>query len=407
MDKKKIVTSEENLNTSNKAKTILKRLSLTALAALIITTNSYSDKNIVKAEEGFELWEDGGVFVPTEQEVSETENVVDMETENLIEEIAESEVQSEIQETEKQQETEVQIIKTASEIAASYEVKNYGDPTDDNQVAEKAQKVVDYFEETGVINSYTYQPYTVEEVSDIIKYMNGAYVPENEEDAFYMVDKFLEFTCGPLSSIPTIDIVNYMANTGAVTKEMVEQDFECYTQIDWTDALLMGDSHCYPYLEWFSKKYNEMMTTTDRELFISIYNELTQSIADICYGDGFIIDGATYDIDELHGLNRLNDASVFHFFGLLYQVGYVEGVKTEYEVSSREAGEAIVYIDDILRLLNVECAEDLAEKAEYDTEGYVIYPADGNLDNPFMRWETDLINKARENSRDKQLSLSK
>lgn len=402
MDKKKITSIEETLNTSNKGKAYLKRLTIGAVAALVITNSTNLGTDVVKADQVYETWEDGGVFVPFNQETE----VVEENTGEIIEDIEETDV-VETMDIEQEEVITSKKIQSASEVAAKYDIKNFGDPADDSQVAEKAQLVINYFEQTGVINSYTYEPYTVKEVSDIIKYMNGTYVPESQEDAFYIVDRFLEFTCGPLSSVPTVDMINYMADSEVITKEIIESEFEQYEQIDWTNALLMGDSYCYPYLEWFSSKFNEMMRTTDKDLFKSIYNELTQSLADICYGKGYEINGAIYNVDDFHGLNRINDGSLLHFFGLLYQIGYVNGVQTEYTIDTVASGKALVHIDDILRLLNVECAEDLAAHAEYNTDGYVIYPVNDNLDNPFMRWETDTINKSLENARDKQLSLSK
>lgn len=185
---------------------------------------------------------------------------------------------------------------------------------------------------------------------------------------------------------------------------MVEEDLSTIPDIDWVDSLLMGDSYCYPYLQWFGDNYNKMMRTTDKEEFIKIYNSLTQSLADIMYGDGYTIDGVTYNIDNFSGLGDINDGSLLHMFGLMYQVGRVEGVQEDYTIQNRQAGEAVVNIEDILRLLNVECAEDIAQKAEYDTEGKLTFPTvngtdqySENLDNPFMRWETDAIAASLQN----------
>lgn len=293
---------------------------------------------------------------------------------------------------------------TAEEKATKVTIKNFGDATDDAVVTEKAKKVVDYYNQVGILNLRTGNAYTVDEIKDIILFMNAAYLPEDEADAFTIVDRFLDFVCGPLSSTQTLDMINYMADSDVVTKEMVEEDLSTIPDIDWVDSLLMGDSYCYPYLQWFGDNYNKMMRTTDKEEFIKIYNSLTQSLADIMYGDGYTIDGVTYNIDNFSGLGDINDGSLLHMFGLMYQVGRVEGVQEDYTIQNRQAGEAVVNIEDILRLLNVECAEDIAQKAEYDTEGKLTFPTvngtdqySENLDNPFMRWETDAIAASLQN----------
>ena len=293
---------------------------------------------------------------------------------------------------------------TADQKATKVEIKNFGDATDDAVVTEKATKVADYYNQVGILNLRTGNAYTVEEIKDIILFMNAAYMPEDEADAFTIVDRFLDFVCGPLSSTQTLDMINYMANSDVVTKEMVEEDLSTMPDFDWVDSLLMGDSYCYPYLQWFGDNYNKVMRTTDREEFIKIYNSLTQSLADIMYGDGYTIDEVTYNINNFSGLGDINDGSLLHMFGLMYQVGRVDGVQEDYTVQNRQAGEAIVNIEDILRLLNVECADEIAQKAEYDTEGKLTFPTingpeqySETLDNPFMRWETDAIAASLQN----------
>lgn len=107
---------------------------------------------------------------------------------------------------------------TADQKATKVEIKNFGDATDDAVVTEKATKVADYYNQVGILNLRTGNAYTVEEIKDIILFMNAAYMPEDEADAFTIVDRFLDFVCGPLSSTQTLDMINYMANSDVCNK---------------------------------------------------------------------------------------------------------------------------------------------------------------------------------------------
>lgn len=272
-------------------------------------------------------------------------------------------------------------------------IVNYGDATDEKVVSEKVASIVEYFATMKIKNPYTNQYYTDEEIREILLFMNGALIPDDEAQAYSAVDKQITLTCGLLSTPIAIDIVNYMANSDVITEEMVKEDIKTYPTTNIVDMFLLGDSYCYPYLQWFNTKYNAMVTTTDKEKFKKIHKEVSMSLADICYGDGYTIDGNCYTLKDFASLGDINDGNVLTMLVNMFAIFNVEGVQHNFIVNSRIAGEATVTLEQILSNFDSVCDVKGLAELQVSDEGLLV----GEVNNYHQRLQINTINAALRN----------
>ena len=292
---------------------------------------------------------------------------------------------------------------TSSEINEAQEVANEvttggiinrGDAKDSKVLEERANEISKYFAISGIYNPNTMSPYTIEEIKDILLFVNGAYVPSKEADAYSMVDNHINFICANISSFRNLDMVNYLANSDVIDEKMIEEDIREYPTFDYVDAMLLGDSHCYPYLKWFNGKYNEMISTTDKEKSRAIFAEMSQSLADVVLGDGYRLDDVVYTIRDFSGKGNINDGNMLMMLVNMFSVYNTRYVKHDYVTSKRISGEFSLTIDQVASQFDLACAEDLIMLKEDD-----VLPDDINRDeqNYHNRLQIDTINAALTN----------
>ncbi|MBE6146398.1 MAG: hypothetical protein E7171_07210 [Firmicutes bacterium] len=317
-----------------------------------------------------------------------------------------------------------------------------GDLTDEKAVEQRAEEILELFTQNGIVHSETNTPYTVEEIQTILQYMNGGILPEGVSveaantaylnmiaDMFntkivlynsaYMVGaqiidfdgngNILDFE----GNIVDINHIGFDESTGLTIIDpqyahlysehglgTSEQHFNRavanYVPIDVTD-FQFGDSTAYPYLEWFSAQYNKLMTTTDKNEKVAIFNQLTQSLADIVYGNGFQMkneNGETVLIQytDFSDYDDVNDYNALRIVVSLYQGARSVVDLEDYELGRSEelvqtqdmyriannGGVSEVYIDDVLDVFNAACIGEDEEMHIYDENGVIV---DGdNLD---------------------------
>ncbi len=317
-----------------------------------------------------------------------------------------------------------------------------GDLTDEKAVEERSGEILELFNQNGIVHTETNTPYTVEEIQTILHYMNGGILPEGVSveaantaylnmiaDMFntkivlynsaYMVGaqiidfdgngNILDFE----GNIVDINHIGFDEKTGltiidpqyahlysehglGTSEQHYNRAVANYIPIDVTD-FQFGDSTAYPYLEWFSAQYNKLMTTTDKNEKVAIFNQLTQSLADITYGNGFQMKnekGETILIQytDFSDYDDVNDYNALRIVVSLYQgarsivdledyeLGYnQELVQTQdmYRIINN-GGISEVYIEDVLDLFNAACVGEDEEMHIYDENGVIV---DGdNLD---------------------------
>lgn len=254
-------------------------------------------------------------------------------------------------------------------------VKNFGDPTKEADINAVVDSVDAQLKDLGIVNLQTGNPYSKEEIKAIVQFVNGAYKPSKEADAYTIVDEYLNFMANIISSPKTLNMIQYQANSDVVTEDIVKADIRECKPFDFT-TLLMGDSGCHEVISYFNGLYGQMLSTTNRTEYKAIHNELYQSLAQLMYGDGLVVNGKTYTMRELEGLGNLNDGLVFN--SLMYNIMpfHVEGIDEEFTVHSSQAGDVVVPIGAMDEQFNALC--DVNE-LRIDDNGLVVYKGASNF----------------------------
>lgn len=253
------------------------------------------------------------------------------------------------------------------------EMVNYGDPKDSALVTQRATQLSKELINSGLYNVRTNAPYTTEEIKSLIGFINGVYVPANETEAFTLVDYYLDLALAPLNSEHLLYAVQYQGGEDSF-KDTLQDKINNYHKINFVDNMLFGDSTVGPYLKWFENQYNKMICTTDRAECKKIYETMIQSLADIVYGDGYLLDGKRYKEQDFLGLDKINSGNVLQLLVYMMEPLKTEAVKETYTVNNKylsakpDEQKTIVYYDDIVEHFNALCANDLIE-AGLDDKG--------------------------------------
>ena len=338
-----------------------------------------------------------------------------------------------------------------------------GDLTDKKAVEQRATEILETFNQNGIVHTETNTPYTVEEIMVILQYMNGGLLPEGVSpeaantaylnmiaDMFntkitlfnsaYMVGaqiidfdgngNILDFE----GNIVDINHIGFDQATGltiidpkyahlysehglGTSEQHYQRAVANYVPIDVTD-FQFGDSTAYPYLEWFCAQYNKLMTTTDKNEKVAIFNMLTQSLADIVYGNGFQMKnekGETILIQytDFSDYDDVNDYNALRIVVSLYQGARSIIDEEDYELGRSDelvqtqdmyrivnnGGIAEVYIEDVLDVFNAACIGEDEEMHIYDENGVIV---DG--DNLDQRAYSNTVHLLEQNAQNGDLS---
>ena len=244
------------------------------------------------------------------------------------------------------------------------EVKNYGDASNDDEVRERATMVWDAIhqvnEEVGGIMLFdvdTGKEYTVEKIMDIIKYMNGAYVAKDGAEAKKINDDWINFNVSFLNDGNLIEHVAYHSYSDVVTEDDVKKHTNILELVD-LGHLLMGDSGNGPFIEWLGDQIKAMYTTTDRDEAIRIYNEISLALTAVVEGNGYVINGVNYTIEDFSDVNDL----VFITEVVIGQVLRNPWMLDGYVLNKDNVGIDIIFFTNILKQFNPLCSDELAEE---------------------------------------------
>ena len=258
------------------------------------------------------------------------------------------------------------VVKTPSPLV------NYGDITDEELLNERVNSLLEELNAAGLYNMYTNAPYTFDELKDLILFMNGAYVPNDELDAYTMVDRFLELVLAPTNSEPLLYAVNYQGGEDSF-KDIVSTNANGMTRVNFVDNILFGNSTAKPYLKWLEDSYYQMLCTTDRETCKAIFESVIQSLADMLYGNGFTLDGYTYTKNDFLGLERINGGNLLQLLVYMIEPFRTQYTKDDYYVTNNlisanpDENQVEVPFLSITEHFNPLCAEDMTDEEIADT----------------------------------------
>ena len=269
-------------------------------------------------------------------------------------------------------------------------IVNFGDATDPKVVSEKVDALSELVNSLDIINPQTREAYDKEDLKDIVLFMNAALIPDDEEHAYSMVDRQLDLTAELLSTPRVINFVNHMAGNEMFTDEMIEEDIKNGKDLCLVDSILLGDSYCYPYLQYLEDSYNELLRTKDKEKFIQKYNNVIHSLAEIVYGKGYSIDNKNFIIADFSSLGDINDGNLLVTYANLLSVLNVDGVQQFVTVTGRDGKDVTVSVEELFSNFDLVCVTD---ELDIDDEGKII----GNVENFHQRVQVNTINAAVEN----------
>lgn len=248
---------------------------------------------------------------------------------------------------------------------------NYGDIADEELLNERVNNLLNELNAAGLYNMYTNAPYTFDELKDLILFMNGAYVPKDELDAYTMVDRFLDLVLAPTNSDPLIYAVNYQGGEDSF-KDIVSTNANM-TRVNFVDNILFGNSTAKPYLKWLEDSYYQMLCTTDRETCKTIFESVIQSLADMIYGNGFTLDGYTYTKNDFLGLERINGGNLLQLLVYMIEPFRTQYTNDNYYVTNDfisanlEENQVEVPFLSITEHFNPLCADDMTDEEIADT----------------------------------------
>lgn len=178
-----------------------------------------------------------------------------------------------------------------------------------SNVEERASRVVEQLNNAGFVNEETSQPYTVDEVSGVIEYIDGAYVAENGENPVNQVAVLENKAIQVAQQLKDAGLIN--AKTGqAYTAEEIK-DIIQYINGDYA---LEGDeaiSIVYDFLNLVVTPINNQQVNTNTDQngnsFVNpdTSNTFTGNYGDIM-DDALVTQRATSLVSELNAMNIIN-----------------------------------------------------------------------------------------------------
>ena len=251
---------------------------------------------------------------------------------------------------------------------------NTGNALNEQEVNQRVVVILQEFRNAGIINNETGVEYTFDEIKDLLLYMNGAYVPEDENEAYTMYNKFLNMVCAPINTKKMLDTINYMGGNTAISKEQIDTNNAKYPAVNWMNFML-GDSNCSEFLSWFDQQVMLMNSTSDKDVYNRTFEVVSQALANLCFGNGCVVNGHTYTMDDFMGLDDVNDGNLLQLLVYIYQVGRNQNVAQEYRITSGYS-DAIVSLDSILACFNPACTLT-SSNVSINDDGLVVMTEDG------------------------------
>lgn len=269
-------------------------------------------------------------------------------------------------------------------------VVNYGDATNSKVVNAKVDELSELINKLDIVNPQTKMPYDKEDLKNIVLFMNGAFIPEKDEQAYALVDQQLDLICEILSTPRVIHFVNHMAGSTAITEDMIKEDIKNGTDLKLVDTMLLGDSYGYEYLHYLENTYNDLLNTTDKDKFVKEYTEVVTSLAKLVYGEPLIMENKKYTISDFCGLGNINDGNILNMYANMLSVLNVDGVNQTVTVKGRDGSNVTVTLEELFSNFDLVCVTD---NLDIDDNGKVV----GITENFHQRVQVDTINAAIEN----------
>ena len=173
-------------------------------------------------------------------------------------------------------------------------LKEYSEE-DKHKIEYRSMMLADFYEKTGA-HTPTYGVYSEEAMSRIIQIMNGNYKVSDMAEAKKCIDDVMDYYASTLNSELYIDKVNdYVYGKD---DEIIGMDYN----LDLTDIILEDNNYkAYVLIDYLDDVHKSILSLKSKEEIKLLCDGFFNCLANLAYGDGFIIDGEKYTINDLKG----------------------------------------------------------------------------------------------------------
>jgi len=274
--------------------------------------------------------------------------------------------------TEEEQQTEAPTSETPdskeTETQEDYSDKEYivdlGSVQDETLVRARATELVDQLNAAGIVCPRTTLPYDVDQVVQLIQFINGVYIPDTQEEIDILYFDALDLSTAQMNTQYYMDHINYAMGMDDVLGRINAETN--VTHVTFGEAFVGYNSNgTYPLVQWMEQKRIQAYSTTDREEKNRIMYEVFQVLADLMKGNGCTItiyDGKeakegieyTFTADQV----LANPATAFFIMGEAKQVlmncEYVDQTWTVYNRNNTDGvdqnGQPILVPDTVSQM---------------------------------------------------------
>ena len=275
-------------------------------------------------------------------------------------------------------------------------IVSFGDITNKDEVTKRATELADQLGGAGVINMSTNEPFTVDEIIDVTKYINGAFIPVSDGEASARWNDFINFCL--MDSELTIQFANV---NGIVWEDIEEENWEntlenndlqnlkelqkTIPKINIVDNMLYGDASvaAYNYLKMFESKYQEMLYSYDQNKIDDIYWDLTYSLTRLRVNGEYTFnwnnENYTVTMNDFSGVDKTNTGNILQYYVFMYQTihsKYEQAIRQSNGITSLEcvddpSGDKYTYIYEPGETI-AETVNDSEERIGYHDENVTI-----------------------------------
>jgi len=196
---------------------------------------------------------------------------------------------------------------------------------------ERAAIIANFYEKTGAYYlKYVpdqYEAYTAEDISRYIEVMNGEYKCDDDSEIKTQMKDLNRFYLAMLNSD------KYKRKCNAYIEDQNDKDNGILPvwnyDLDLTDTVLPSqDYNAFVVVDYLDDLHKKILSSVSKEEAMNLTYSYYQCLASLLYGQGFDINGVSYTMEDLDGVENL-------------------GLRSILELATLEVGPYSAYIDQV------------------------------------------------------------
>ena len=213
----------------------------------------------------------------------------------------------------------------------TYSNNDYNELTDE----ERAAIIAKFYEKSGAYrvdsdSDYeqdSYEFYTTEDISRYIEVMNGEYKCDDDSAVDTQEDELYRFYIAMLNSKKYKRKLNAFCNAqnGNRSSDLPVWNYN----LDLTDTVLPSRNYkAFVVVDYLDDLHKRILSSASKEEAMNLTYSYYQCLASLLYGQGFVINGESYTMEDLDGVENL-------------------GLRSILELATFEVGPYSAYIDQV------------------------------------------------------------